>query len=96
MIAEAVAALLLLVGAAFILIGSIGLARLPDFFTRLHSPTKATTLGLGSIAAAGIIVSGGDLRGLVILLFVFITAPITAHVLGKVAKSRSLNREGRR
>ena len=42
-IAEYLVAALLLLGGAFTLVGAIGLARLPDFFTRLHGPTKATT-----------------------------------------------------
>ena len=90
MLLEIVTSALVLVGAAFTLIGSIGLARLPDVFTRLHGPTKATTLGVGSIviasladASAG---SGGvSLRELAISLFLFITAPVTAHLLGKAA-----------
>ena len=36
-----------MIGGVFALVGSIGLARLPDFYTRLHGPTKATTLGVG-------------------------------------------------
>ena len=42
---EIIISILVLVGAFFTLVGSIGLAKLPDFFTRLHAPTKATTLG---------------------------------------------------
>ena len=42
-------AALVLIGASFTLIGSIGLYKLPDFFMRLHGPTKATTLGVGAI-----------------------------------------------
>jgi monovalent cation/proton antiporter MnhG/PhaG subunit len=49
---EIVVSGLLLVGAAFALVGSIGLARLPDFYTRLHGPTKATTLGVGAMLVA--------------------------------------------
>jgi multicomponent K+:H+ antiporter subunit G len=45
MIAEIVVSLFILVGAAFTLVGSIGLIRLQDFLSRLHGPTKATTLG---------------------------------------------------
>ncbi|HEY9150881.1 MAG TPA: monovalent cation/H(+) antiporter subunit G, partial [Gammaproteobacteria bacterium] len=48
-IIEALVALFLLIGAAFALVGSIGLAKLPDFFMRLHGPTKATTLGVGGM-----------------------------------------------
>jgi multicomponent K+:H+ antiporter subunit G len=91
MIAEAIAAGLIVVGAAFVLLGSIGLVRLPDFFARLHGPTKATTLGVGAIViassascyAAG---RGISLRELAIPLFLFITAPVSAHLLGKAAQ----------
>ena len=43
---EALVAALLVIGALFVLLGAIGLARLPDFLTRLHAPTKATTTDL--------------------------------------------------
>ncbi|MCU0937109.1 MAG: monovalent cation/H(+) antiporter subunit G, partial [Gammaproteobacteria bacterium] len=46
---ELLVSALLLVGAGFALVGSVGLARLPDFFMRLHGPTKATTLGVGAM-----------------------------------------------
>ncbi|MFN3520090.1 MAG: monovalent cation/H(+) antiporter subunit G, partial [Sphingomonas sp.] len=48
MAVEALIALLILLGAAFVLIGSWGLVRLPSTMERLHGPTKATTLGLGA------------------------------------------------
>jgi len=51
---EWLVAIFVVVGGIFALIGSIGLARLPDFYTRLHGPTKATTLGVG-----GTIISAG-------------------------------------
>jgi multicomponent K+:H+ antiporter subunit G len=90
MLAEIVVSFLIVVGAAFALVGSIGLARLPDFFTRLHAPTKATTLGVGSIVLASLvngIAERGSLsvRELGISLFLFITAPISAHLLSKAA-----------
>lgn len=90
MLTELVTSMLILIGAAFALFGSIGLARLPDFFTRLHGPTKATTLGVGSIVIASLVhssaVSGSlSLRELAISLFLFITAPVSAHLLGKAA-----------
>ena len=46
---EIIACALLLSGAAFALVGSWGLARLSDFFMRLHGPTKASTLGVGGV-----------------------------------------------
>jgi hypothetical protein len=49
---EYVISIALLIGAFFILVGSIGLLRLRDFYARLHAPTKATTVGLGAILIA--------------------------------------------
>ena len=51
-ILDAVVSILLLTGAAFALVGSFGLAKLSDFFLRVHCPTKATTLGVGSVLIA--------------------------------------------
>ena len=55
MISEWVVSILLLFGGTFILIGSIGLIKLPDFFMRLHGPTKATTLGMASMLIAAMV-----------------------------------------
>ncbi|WP_347330858.1 Na+/H+ antiporter subunit G [Marinimicrobium locisalis] len=82
--------LLLLIGASFALIGSLGLVRLPDFFMRLHGPTKATTLGVGSIIVGSMLFfstrgEGLSLHELLIALFLFITAPVSAHIVGKAA-----------
>ena len=46
---EWLAAALILVGAFFLLVGAVGLYRLPDFYMRLHAPTKASTLGVGGV-----------------------------------------------
>jgi len=85
-------AALLLVGTIFALIGSYGLAKLSDFFKRLHGPTKASTLGVGCVLIASMLFftfrpgSGGvSLHELLITLFVFLTAPISAHLLVKAA-----------
>lgn len=90
MIVEIVVSVLLLIGGAFALIGSIGLARLPDIFMRLHGPTKATTLGLGALVIASLVqtsaVSGSlSLKELAISVFLFITAPVSAHLIAKAA-----------
>lgn len=92
MLAEIVTSLLVLIGGAFALLGSIGLARLPDFFSRLHGPTKATTLGVGAVVIASVVDTaavepGLGLRELAITLFLFITAPVSAHMLSKAALS---------
>jgi|SRR5690554_7645461 len=86
---------LLLSGACFALIGSIGLARLPDFFMRLHSPTKATTLGVGGMIIASIVFfsqqdQGLSLHELLVALFLFISAPVSAHIVAKAALHKQL------
>lgn len=85
-------AALLIVGAAFALIGSYGLAKLSDFYKRLHGPTKASTLGVGSVLIASMLYfsfgpqsQGVSLHELLITVFVFMTAPISAHLLVKAA-----------
>lgn len=88
---EIVASILLLVGTAFTLIGSIGLVRLPDFYARVHAPTKATTLGVSSVlAAAALTIPGGvvavGLKLLLVIVFLFLTAPIGAHMVGRTAR----------
>lgn len=95
---DALLAILVLVGAIFTLIGSLGLARLQDFYTRLHGPTKATTLGVGSLLIASAVYfstqgDGVSLHEILVTIFLFITAPVSAHLLAKAAlhlKVRSL------
>lgn len=90
MIAEVLAAVLVILGSVFVLLGSVGLVRLPDLFARLHGPTKATTLGVGAIVLASVFATyaaggGISLKALAIPLFLFITAPVSAHLIGKAA-----------
>lgn len=82
---------LLLLGSGFMLVGAIGLARFPDFYTRLHGPTKATTLGVGGLLVASVLYfsvekPGLSLHELLITLFLFMTAPVSAHLLAKAAR----------
>ncbi len=88
--AEIVVSLFLLVGAFFALVGSIGLTRLGDFYSRLHGPTKSTTLGVGGMLVASAIyfsVSGDgiSLHEVLITVFLFLTAPVSAHLLSRAA-----------
>jgi multicomponent K+:H+ antiporter subunit G len=85
---EILVALLLVIGALFILVGSLGLAKLPDMMRRLHAPTKATTLGIGAMLVASMIffffVQGTlSLHELLITLFLFITAPVSGYMIAK-------------
>lgn len=87
---EALLSLLILVGAGFTLIGSLGLIRLRDFYSRLHAPTKATTLGVGSLLIASAVFfshqgDGMSLHEVLVTLFLFITAPVGAHLMAKAA-----------
>jgi multicomponent K+:H+ antiporter subunit G len=89
-ITELITGFFLIVGAMFLLVGSIGLFRLPDFYMRLHGPTKASTLGIGAILMASIIFfsfkeSSISIKEFLIILFIFLTAPITANMLSKAA-----------
>jgi len=81
---------LLLTGGVFALIGSIGLARLHNFYKRLHGPTKATTLGVGCILIGSSLTlsalrPGVSMHELLITVFLFISAPVSAHLLVKAA-----------
>ena len=86
---EWIVAALLVTGGVFALVGAIGMVRFPDFYTRLHAPTKSTTLGVGGGRLASLTVSWW--RGefgvpeLLIALFLFITAPVSANLLAKAA-----------
>jgi multicomponent K+:H+ antiporter subunit G len=93
---ELVVSVLLVIGGIFVLVGSLGLAKLPDFYTRLHAPTKATTLGMGCLLIASMILVTYQqgylsLHELLITLFLLITAPVTAHMLAKTAMHHKLN-----
>ena len=90
MLIDIITGSLVLIGGTFALLGSIGLARLPDFFSRLHGPTKATTLGVGSLVLGSMIyftAQSGEptVRELTITLFLFITAPVSAHMMANAA-----------
>lgn len=87
--ADSLAAVLLVVGAVFALIGSIALVRLSDFFKRLHGPSKATTLGVGCMLLASAVVAAVNgkpsLHEALVTVFLFLTAPVSAHLLVQLA-----------
>ena len=95
---EAFSVTLVLAGAFFALVGSIGLLRFPDIFTRLHGPTKSTTVGVGGVILGTIlylVVHGehGAIRELLITIFLFLTAPVSAHLIAKAAIHRKCRSE---
>ena len=89
LILEILVSIFLLIGTFFMLVGGIGMIRLPDLFMRLHAPTKSSTLGLGSFLIASIIFSAiyGRLgfAEVLITLFAFITAPVSANLMAQAA-----------
>jgi multicomponent K+:H+ antiporter subunit G len=79
-----------IIGALFVLLGAIGLVKFPDFYTRLHAPTKASTLGIGAIAFGSLLCFSSQQAGfswheLLLMLFLLSSAPLTAHMLARAA-----------
>lgn len=88
------AALLVICGGAFALIGSIGLLRMKTFYARMHPPTMGTTLGAGCVLIASMLVFSAALHRpviheVLITLFVVITSPISAMTLMRAAIRRT-------
>jgi len=87
---EVIVSILLVFGSAFVLLGSLGLVKLPDIYARLHAPTKATTLGVGALLVASAVQHsavgpGFSAQELLVTVFFFITAPIGAFLVSKSA-----------
>jgi multicomponent K+:H+ antiporter subunit G len=92
-VAAAVVALLVLLGAALALIGSIGLLRMRTFYERIHPPTMGTTLGVGfTVAASMLLFTALDSRPVVheilIAVFAVVTTPVTYLLLLRAATRR--------
>lgn len=80
--------LLLLTGSLVFLVAAFGLLRFPDFYIRMSAATKAATLGLGLLSLAVAVGFGGGLvalKAILLTIFLFSTAPIGAHLLGRAA-----------
>ncbi|MCL5049553.1 MAG: Na+/H+ antiporter subunit G [Firmicutes bacterium] len=92
-ILEAIISLFLVIGALIALIGTIGLARLPDIYTRLHGPAKASTLGVGATLFGSFLyftffTEGVSMQEALITAFLFVTAPVSANMIAKAALHR--------
>ena len=96
MIRAAVATVLLAGGVAFILIASIGVARLPDVFQRMHAATKAGGIG-ASLVVLGLLVAGGvarPLTGVLTILFMLLTLSVASQLLARAAYLSGAPTEG--
>ncbi len=84
-------AVLLVAGSAFMLLAGVGLVRLPDLYTRMSATSKAATLGaslvlLGAAIHFGTAAVAG--QAVVIVAFLFLTAPVAAHAIGRAGYRR--------
>jgi multicomponent Na+:H+ antiporter subunit G len=88
--------LLLVAGAAFLLLGGLGLVRMPDVFNRIQAGTKATTLGtLLTLAGFACLRPDWALKLLLIGLFILFTNPLSSQVLARAAhRSRNAMADG--
>ncbi len=82
-------AVCLLIGSGFIIVGVIGLLKFNDPMTRLHAPTKVGTIGIGMLLLASIfhsfVLGETSVHEILIMAFLFVTAPISAHFIAKVS-----------
>lgn len=81
-------AILLVVGTLFVLLGAVGIVRMPDVYMRLQTTSKSITLGAACVLVAAAIYfarEGIMVRTLLIMFFLFATTPIAAHVLSRVS-----------
>lgn len=86
MIGDLLTSLLMLTGAAFSLIAALGIVRMPDLFTRMQAAAKTATLGVGcTILAVAIHFSdaGVTAQAALVILFLFLTAPVAAHMISR-------------
>lgn len=87
-IQNALAIILVLGGTFFMLVGSIGINRLPDFYTRAHASGKIDTLGILMFLTGLAVFEGFTLTGaklLLIIAFVAFTSPVATHALARRA-----------
>ena len=85
---ETISGVIVLLGSFFILISAIGLLKMPDLFTRMSATTKASTLGVGLVLLGTALFwqdIGISARAIIIVTFLFLTAPVAAHIIGRAA-----------
>lgn len=88
MMQDLIAGIAALLGVAFVVVAAAGIVRMEDVFTRLHAASKAAPFG-ATLVLVGVAVASGSadvvVRVVVICLFLLMTAPIAAHVIGRAA-----------
>lgn len=89
--------LLLIASGFFFLVGTVGLIRMPDVFSRMHATAKCDTLGAGLALLSLIIYRGLDvisIKLIIILIFIWITNPTAAHIISKTAYNNQQEESG--
>ena len=93
-ILDVVSWICLLVGSFFAVVGGIGILRLPDFFCRIHGGGITDTMGAG-LVLLGLMLHAGiglvTVKLLIILFFLLVSSPTSAHALAKAAISHGLD-----
>ena len=97
-VTELIISIALVISGIFGFVGSYGLIKLKDSVQRLHAPTKATTLGVGGVLIASMIYFYAktgyvSVHELLITLFLFLTAPITANFIAKTYMARNMRED---
>ncbi|MFW6279280.1 MAG: monovalent cation/H(+) antiporter subunit G [Bacillota bacterium] len=85
---ELVASIILLSGLFFFIVGTIGLLRMPDVYSRMHATTKCDTLGV-SLIMLGIMLGYGltmiTMKLFLVIIFIWLTTPTAAHAIARAA-----------
>ena len=88
LVLDTLAIFFLIGGLFFMLVGAVGVLRLPDAYHRLHAASKCSTLGMmGLLLAACLHVGTGDVvaKSIAVMLFIFVSTPVGSHMLAKAA-----------
>jgi len=95
-IIEIIGAFTTLIGSIFILLGSVGMVRMPDFYNRIQTGTKASTLGtMLSLLGIGLIHLDWGGKIVVLILFVLMTNPVSSHVIARAAHFTKISLTGK-
>jgi multicomponent Na+:H+ antiporter subunit G len=84
---------LMALGSILMVLAGLGIVRMPDLFTRMHASTKGASLGVALLLVAAAIHFGAlavVTKAVITTAFVFVTAPVAAHVLGRAAYARRI------
>lgn len=85
---EIIIAVMLVIGAFFMFVAGLGIIRMPDLFMRMSCSTKAGTIGIG-VALLSLALYFADIsvaaRAMATIAFVFLTAPVSSHRIGRIA-----------